>query len=250
MPFSKKSFIFSRSFLLLLGLAVIVFNAYLFLKEFLWGVFKMENDKNVTVTGNYRSKKKNQMATFNASVQAIDADKSKALEMANQKMASLLDSVKSFGLADEDIKTNNMNVYQQQEMYYDDGIQKSRGTNWVASIGLEVNWKAIDKANEFASMLASQWINDLYGPNFALDVNAMDQTTLLTDAINNATTKAEALAKASGRSLGGIMRVVEGYDSQVPGPIMFDRGMGGGGNGLVAGSTDVSKTVTVTYYLY
>ena len=66
-------------------------------------------------------------------------------------------------------------------------------------------------------------------------------------ALKNAGEKAAIVAKSSGRTLGKIISIVEGY---APAQTFYRmEGGGGGGGGIEPGSGTVNKTVTVTYEL-
>jgi uncharacterized protein YggE len=251
MPTTPKKFIFPSKILFALGLAVIVFYTVGSFSTMNWGSVKLDSDNYVTVTGKSSSKIKNQLASFNASVSSENEDRAAALESANTQMATIISEGKKFGIEDDDMKTQGVNVYQNQEAYYENGYQKFRPGNWVASLNIELKLRDGTKASEFATALTNLGISNLYGPNFTADDESVNESTLLADAILDARSKAEAVAVASGKKLGPVLRVVEGYAADNGGIVyaMMDKGMGGGGGGFTPGSTEFEKTVTVTYSL-
>lgn len=230
-------------------LGIVLFFVLSYMGILKWGTIKIERESYITVTGSSQSQKKNEIATFNAGVTVISKDKSAAVSEANGKSQKMIDEIKKFGVADNDVKTANMNIYQEQEAYYDGGIQRYRPGMWRATLSVEIILRDITRASELADLLARLDTTDLYGPNFSLDTRNNNETNLLTDAIDNAREKAQAMALSSGRSLGEIKNVVEGTDYNMPFYSAKAEGMGGGGASLEPGSTTVSKTVTVTFGL-
>jgi uncharacterized protein YggE len=65
-------------------------------------VTKMEST--ISVTGEARSKQKNQLATFNAGVNLVKDKREDATNEMNSKMKALSESLKTFGIKSEDIK--------------------------------------------------------------------------------------------------------------------------------------------------
>ena len=202
----------------------------------------------VTVVGTSRNTVKNQIATFTASVSASDPQKSVAVSSMNRMAKDLIDSVKSFGIAPADIKTLNMNVYQEQ--IWNQEEQKSEYKDWRASMDVEVKLRDVDKATDLSGLLSQLDVSNLYGPMLTTDESKQNDAAMLQQALLDAQTKAEALASASGRRLGKVTKVVEGSVDEAN-PIFFERfGMGGGGAAPIEpGSSTVVKTVTVTFKL-
>src|SRR5258708_3967699 len=66
----------------------------------------------ITVTGEAQGSQKNQIATYNVTVSASNDDKTKATDDVNTKMTNIINGIKAMGIADDDIKTENISVYQ------------------------------------------------------------------------------------------------------------------------------------------
>jgi uncharacterized protein YggE len=107
----------------------------------------------------------------------------------------------------------------------------------------------VDQAATLANILSKSGATNVNGPSFTMDDTSAVANSLMADALKNAGDKAAMLAAASGRKLGKVISVTEGY---TPAPVyqMSGSGMGGGGGAPVeTGSDTVTKTVTVTYEL-
>ncbi len=229
-------------------LAVIYFFPW---KDINWGRMVMSPERMVTVTGYAESKEKNQIASFTAGVNAVKDNKDEAVNEVNNKINAITQAIKTFGVDPTDIQTQSLSIYQNQEQYYDNGVSKMRPGQWNVNSSITVTLRDVERASDLANLLTGGGATNVYGPNFQLDTSRKAEDGLMADAIADAKVKAEAMAAASGTSLGTIISVSEGSGGGVSYPTMY--GMkemgGGGGAALQPGSTNISKTVTVIWSL-
>jgi len=149
-----------------------------------------------------------------------------------------------------DIQTQSMSVYQRQESYYDNGVQKSKPGQWDVNNTITVTLRNVNRASAMADLLTKSGATNVYGPNFQLDTSKKAEDSLMTEAIADAKIKAEAMAVASGTGLDKVISVSEGSAGGVSYPLYAMDGRGGGGGVAVEpGSTKISKTVTVVWSL-
>lgn len=210
-----------------------------------WGRFKVLPGETITVTGEAKTQLKNQVAIFSAGVSEVSDNKDKAISEVNQKVEKIIEAVKAFGIPAEDIKTQNLSVYQQEETYSEEGRQKSRLGQWRVNNTIEVKLKEIEKAGELADLLTQSGANNVYGPSFSIEETTAEENALLGEAIKNAQTKAETIAKAGKRRLGKILNVTEGNQTSFY-PLRAGEGLGGAAP-VEPGSQTIQKTVTVTF---
>ncbi len=214
-----------------------------------WGTLKFANERTITVTGSAQTQAKNQIASFTAGVSATKDKKEEAVNEVNSKMDEVVRALKAFGVKAEDIKTQNNSIYQMQESYYDNGVQKTRPGQWSVNNNVEIVLREVDRAAALSDLLAKSGANNVYGPNFLMDQTTSFEAGLLAEAIANAKAKAEAMAASEGATLGEVVNMVEGYSAPIY-PLAFGgRGGGGGAAEVEPGSSTVSKTVTVTFVL-
>ena len=215
-----------------------------------WGKVRWMQPETVTVTGEAKSTQKNQIATFNAGVDAVNSDKDKAISDVNSKMEAIIAVIKDFGIKEEDIKTQNLSIFQQEETYYEGGVQRSRKGQWRVSNGVEIVLREVDKASKLTSLLTSTGANNVYGPNFSFDDVSETQKGLYEAAMKDAKDKAEMLVKVSGRRLGKVVNVSESGNSPVyPVYRMAADGLGGGGTPVEPGSGTVRQSLVVVFEL-
>jgi len=232
---------------------VIIFAAGMFLPlgNINWGTVRTMPANTIVVSGQAKSSEKNQVASFTAGVDSVSDDKNQAVADVNTKIEALIKAVKDFGIAEADIQTQNMSIYQEQEMYSADGAQRSRPGQWRVNNSINIKLREIDKATALTALLSDSGATNVYGPNFAMEDTQDVQTQLLSAAVEDARNKAELMIAGTGRSLGKVISINEGGVGNPVYP-MFDRaiGMGGGGGApLELGSTEVTAGVTVVFEL-
>lgn len=214
-----------------------------------WGNISVAPSLSVTVTGSAKSQVENQVASFTAGINVVNDSKDTAISEANKKIEAIIAAIKEFGVKSSDIKTQNLNVFQQEETYYDNGVQKQRAGQWRVNNTIEITLRDISQASDLTQILTASGANNIYGPNFTVDDTLQSETALLGKAIDNARTKATEIARASGRKLGPILNVTEGIQSVNP-VYSYAKGMGGGGGmPTEPGSATIEKSVTVTFEL-
>lgn len=230
---------------MILGVVVIALFPW---KTFHWGNVALQSSRSVTVVGSAKSEEQNQIAMFSGGVNAVNDNRDAAINDVNSKILKITDAVKALGVTDADIKTQNMNIFQSEEQYYEDGRQKMRLGQWRVSTTIEVKLRDITKADALAAAFTAAGANNVWGPNFSLDDTAEAEKQLLSKAIESAREKAELVATAANKKLGEIISVTESGSAGGVVP-MFDRGGGGGGGGYQPGTGTVQKDVTVTFEL-
>jgi len=201
---------------------------------------KLIKSDSVTVTGDAKTTVKNQIANFSAGVSASNNNKETAVNEVNTKTTELIKAVKAFGIADKDIQTNNISVYEDK---------LSKVGTWNVNNSIEITLRNVDKAAGLVDVLNRSQANHVYGPNFRVDDTTEAENSLYDLAVKDARTKAELIAKASGRSLGKVIMVVDGGQVNNIYPMMAKADTSGGGAPVEQGSATVSKSMTVTFEL-
>lgn len=217
-------------------------------KSVQWGSVAVLPGSTVTVTGTAKTEQTSQIATFTAGVRAINDNKDTAISEVNKQIQQLTEAVKTFGIPQTDIKTQNINVYQNDETYYEEGRQKTRAGQWRVDNTIEVKLREVKRASELAQVFTTSGATNVYGPNFSLDDTTDAARLLLSGAVDDARKKAGILATSSGKKLGPILTVTEGNQPLKP-MLSFEGGAGGGGGGMEPGTGMITQSVTVTFEL-
>jgi len=247
-----KTFLPVRMFLSIIFLVfVILLVSYFFpWRKINWGNFTLSYIETITVSGLSEKKEKNQVASFSAGVTAYNDSKEKAIEEVDSKISQITNAVKTFGIPDNDIQTQSLSIYQNQDYVYEGDRQKYKPGQWSVSNSINVTLRNIARASELATLLASSGANNVYGPNFSLEDTKETEKALLGEAVNEARKKAEVIASSSGKKLGKIISVSEGGLGNNYGPTFSAdyKGMGGGGGiPIEVGTTNIQKSVTVVF---
>jgi len=214
-----------------------------------WGKMSLVQDNLIVVSGTSKEQKRNEIAKFTAGASAVNSDRDTAVKEVSDIVTRITEAVKTFGIKETDIKTSNLSIYQEEESYYEDGVQKRRKGQWRVSNNVEVVLRNVDEASQLADILTKNGATNVYGPMLTLDDTQKVSDDLLASAIEDAKDKAEIMAKASGGVLGEVVSVVEGSSPVGVYRAMAEMGGGGGGMPIEPGSSTVSKTVVVSFRL-
>lgn len=220
-----------------------------------WGRFSLLPAATITVTGQAQGTKANQIGTFSATVTVSDKVKETAVNSVNTKMTALLKSIKDFGIADADIKTETVSVYQMpvavpqtQTLIYPVPPQPVGNGDWQASNSISITVRDLNKASGLSDLLNKSGATNVYGPNLTVDQSSEGDTDLLSQAVTDARKKAEAIAKSAGQSVGKMINVQES-GSSYPMPLAFAKDSAGTSTPIQPGTSTLYKSVTVVFEL-
>jgi len=180
---------------------------------------------------------------FGATVSADEA--SAALSQANELAKAITAAAKDAGVAAEDIQTANVSVYPQQNYEGD----KVTITGYQATIQVSVKIRDIEAVGDVIGAASEAGANEISGPSFMLDDDADANAKAIELAIADARSRAEVMAKASGKSLGEIISVTETGAST---PIYYgakDSMAAAESVAIEPGQLNISTSVTVVFEL-
>lgn len=168
----------------------------------------------------------------------------------NTVINKITTDTQKMGIDAKDIKTSEYSIYPEYD--YSSGRAKITGYRVNAAITIKV--RNLEKINEVIDSATANGANTVSGIQLTVDDDK--QKELLQQAreqaIDEAKTKAESLARAAGITLGRIVNVSES-GSDVIRPVAYmakemAAGMGGGSDtSIQAGSTDITSSVTLFY---
>ncbi len=215
-----------------------------------WGSIAVKPDRTITVQGVAKEQVMNNQAQFSAGVNAVNDNRDKAIEEVNKKISAITEAVKALGIPQADIKTQTLNIYQNEETYYDaEGRPKQRFGQWRVSNTIDIVVRDMGIVDRLPGVLTQNGANNIWGPNFSIADNREKELELLQKAIDNAKEKAQSLTKVIGRKLGDIISISEGsIVSIMPLSAGYDMGAGGGG-GFSEGMGTIQKEVTIVFAL-
>lgn len=243
---SRNNLFFSLSILVVFFVALYFFPW----SKMQWGALVQRQARTITVIGTASSTESNDIATFYAGAEFADDNKDTATSEVNKKMEQLFAALTTFGIPAEDIQTSNMGVYQTQESYYDEGgRQKTRPGQWRVNNSVTIKLRDIERVDELNDLLVASGLTNVSGPNFAMDESSVASNDLISQAVDNAREKAQAVAISQDVALGAVVNITEGTVNQVFPMSRASVASGGGGGPTAPGSSLTNASVVVTFEL-
>jgi len=185
-------------------------------------------------------------------VHTEENDVALAVNHNNTQTQSLVNALKNLGVAAADIQTSNFSVYTTQA--YDKVSGLPNGTTYVVDDTVYVTVRDLTKLGSLLNTAVSSGANNINSVTF----DVADKTAAMAEArqkaMANASSLANELAMTANVTLGDIQSI--SYSDNSPTPY-YGYGMGGGGGAtapnasvpIQPGQTEISVTVSVTYYL-
>jgi len=188
------------------------------------------------------------IATLTAGVVTQASGAAAAMAENAQRMAAATAALRRAGIADKDIRTASLNL--QPQYRYAEG-QAPAITGYQASNQITVVFHDIARAGPILDVLVAQGVNQINGPDFALEHPdaALDEARV--QAMQKARARAELYARAAGLSVKRIVSISEtgGYaPTPMPRPMMMARA-DKAPTAVEPGEQKVGTTVQVTYEL-
>ena len=188
------------------------------------------------------------IATVNAGVVTQASTAAAAMADNAKRMAATVAALKRAGVADKDIRTASLSL-QPQYRYADN--QPPVITGYQASNQLTVTFRDIQRAGPILDALVAAGVNQIGGPDFALEHPDAALDEARAQAMQKARAKAEVYAKAAGLSIKRIVAIGEGggYAPEPPRPMMMAMARAKEATDLQPGEEKIGVTVNVTFEL-
>lgn len=166
----------------------------------------------------------------------------------SKKMNELVSSLKKLGIADEDIKTAQYQIYPK---YSYEEKKGSSITGYSVSQSLDVKIRDLAKISEVLAAAGAAGANQVGGIQFTIDEPKNLRAEARAEAVKDAQDKADKLAEDLGVRLGRVIGFSESQGgSPVPYPMMAKDAVGGYAEAapqIQAGTLDIQSNVSVTY---
>jgi len=193
----------------------------------------------ITVTGNGTVNATPDKASFDFGVQVNAATASEAINNDNKQAQAIIDALKNAGIPDSDIQTTSVSLWPQTSSNGNTitGYQASNSVNVTAPI---------DKSGSLVDAAVGAGANNIDGPNLSVGDESSYNAQALKLAVDDAKAQAQAIATASGLTLGGILHITN--EGSSPTPIMYGAlDAKAAGTPIEAGSQQIQASVTVVY---
>jgi hypothetical protein len=180
---------------------------------------------------------------------ALESDAKVALDTASTAADRIISAVKGAGVKAEDVQTSNVSVF--PEYSYGDEGKAPEVTAYRANVQVRVKVRDIEKIGAIIGAASDAGATDIGGPSFMLSDDSDLRNKAVEDAIADARTRAEVMAKAAGKTLGEIISVSETGVS-IP-PILYERAAAAYDTAeavpIEPGQLEISAGVTVVFEL-
>jgi uncharacterized protein YggE len=181
-------------------------------------------------------------ATFTFGVDTRGETASAALNESASAIKRVVDAVKRAGVDGKDIQTQSVSLYPQTSS---DGRHIE---GYAANASVVVRLDDLDRAGPLVDGAVAAGATSVYGPSLERSDADELRGRALADAVADARTKAEALAKAAGGSLGDVISVTESGGSMPPVPYAGREALAAD-VAIEPGTQEIQASVTVTFEL-
>ncbi len=187
-------------------------------------------------------------ADMSFGVSRSNANAKSALAAASKAAEEITAALVKAGVAKEDIQTQNVSVYPN----YDNNSSRPNITGYTAGISVVAKVRDIGTLGDVINAANSAGSDSVSGPSFTISDDSALHSQAIDKAVADARTRAEAMAKAAGKTVGGVVSISEVPVTSAPGP-MYDGARLAGKAAfdvpISLGQLDVTAEVTVVYEL-
>lgn len=168
-----------------------------------------------------------------------------AMDAAGKIASAVVAAMKAAGVPEQDIQTQNVNLNPRRD-------RNNVITGYEATISTRVTTKDISKAGDLLDVGVKAGANDVWGPALSLSETNAARADAIDAAVADARTRAERMAKAAGRTVGGVVSITE-QGAISPYPLYAARGAGvsygAASMDIQPGQSDSYANVSVTFEL-
>jgi uncharacterized protein YggE len=186
--------------------------------------------RTLTVNGTGRAYLTPDIAYISVGVHTEGPDAAQAVTSNNVNSLKVADALEDFGIEPEDIRTTNFSIFPQQQ-YDQDG--KLTGVIYVVDNTVFVTLRDLDQIGDVFNAVVEAGANNINSVQFDVEDKSEALSEARDDAVEDAQSQADELAKAAGVGLGPVQNIST-FSSGIPYPII-----GGKGGGAMAAEVSV-----------
>jgi uncharacterized protein YggE len=183
------------------------------------------------------------IAYINIGVHSETQTAAEAVSDNTKQTQQVVDALKAAGVDAKDIRTSNFSIWPNTQ--YDPQTNTKLGTTYVVDNTVFVTVRKLEDLGTLLDAAVKAGANNVNSIQF----DVADKTAAIKqardEAVKDAKTQAEELAKSAGVTLGSLQNV--NFSDNVPSPIMQAYGKGGGGGAAEAAAVPINPgTMTLT----
>lgn len=196
---------------------------------------QQKSENTINVQGTSELMFKPDQAEVYAGISILKPNAADAQNEANKAITSIIDGLRYKGIAESDIQTEQLNLYEDKQ--WENNAYVSKG--WRATQTLKIKTTDLTKVGTIVDVATANGANQINSINFGLTPakEAEYKKQALADASKNAKEKAQTIADSLGAKLGTIQSVSE--SNYYYRPYMYDMMV------KTAGAEAVSEAATV-----
>ena len=187
--------------------------------------------------------------SFGVSAQSKNAKA--ALDQVSGKADKVASALKSAGVADKDIQTQNVSVYPQYADQAPTSSKQPAIVGYQASLSVSAKVRDLGSLSKVIGAASAANIDNINGPSFSISDDSTYREQAIAKAVADARVAAAAMAKAAGKSLGDVVSVTSSAANNVT-PLAFTPMSTDSAKTAVPiqpGQLDVTSDVTVVFEL-
>ncbi len=203
-----------------------------------------DDSRRVTVSGMGRVESVPDVATFSFGVSSRSSTAKEALESNSAEMRDVIAALRTAGVPGKDLRTEQVSLTPQ----FDENGRTVVGYTAMNSVSAKVD--ELEHAGAVVDAAVQAGANQVSGPALSRDDQAGLYAKALGNAVDEARRKAEALADASGASVGRALTIVEQGTGGGPEPMYEARALASDfSTPIEPGTKQIQAHVTVTFEL-
>jgi uncharacterized protein YggE len=195
----------------------------------------------ITVTGSGSAKAVPDVSDWSFGIETDASTASDALGSASQATKRILAALRNAGVAKEDLRTEQVSLYPRTS---EDGRTV---TGYSASSSVYATVRHLGRAGAVVDAAVAAGANQVSGPSLRVSDNQAQYREAVSDAMDDARARAQALAANAGVTLGAPVAIVEGgggYPVGIYGPA---RAVADEAMPIEPGVEAITATLTVTF---
>lgn len=199
----------------------------------------------ISVTGEATVDAAPDMATISFGVTTDGATAAEAMQKNNAALASVIERLKTAGVADADLQTSSLSLSPNWVGY--DGSSTPKIASYMASNMLNVRVRDLAALGGILDSSITDGANTLNGINFELANPRPLQDEARKAAVADAAARAALLAEAAGVKLGKVTSITESQGYGMPMPAFRAAAEGANAVPVASGQIGISASVMMTY---
>jgi uncharacterized protein YggE len=202
-----------------------------------------QNVGTVTASGTGKASATPDQAVMSFGVSKRRGSAKPALDATSKSAQQISAAVQKAGVDREDIQTQNISIYPTTG-------RSGKITGYQAGLSVTAKVRDLGQLSEVISAATKAGASEISGPTFDVADDTKYKQEAIQKAVDDARKNAEAMAKAAGKSVGGVVKISASDTAVRPVPFNYGgAGMDAAAVPIEPGQLDITAGVTVVFEL-